>query len=212
MFDLNKLSYQAFGNLVIIVLVIIALLLNLFPFSLVGLILCILQIPLYLISRAKFDEPIHANGLNICFVLTTLFYTLLFICIKALLYLTNIFVAIIISCVLNILSCYATSTLPNRQEDKGKLFFGRKAENGRYADLFRVIKFDPNNKIICEYEQRMKENDPFTYTIFKGIFRDGKTWEEVMELADIWERKDLDKQIYAIYKTLQYALNLERLD
>lgn len=210
--DLNKLSYEAYGNLVIVVLIVLALLFNLFPFNLLGFIVCIIEIPIYLFVRAKFEEPIHAVGLNICFFLTILFYILLYLAIKLTWFLLGMTSAFIVSTTLCILGCYATSTLPNRQEDKGKLFFGRKAENGRYADLFRVIKFDPNNKIICEYEQRMKDNDPFTYTIFKGIFRDGKTWEEVMELADIWERKDLDKQIYAIYKTLQYALNLERLD
>lgn len=77
MFDLDKLSYKAYGNLVIIVLLIIATLINLFPFSLIELILCIVQIPFYLVIRASFDEPIHAIGLNICFVVTILFFTLL---------------------------------------------------------------------------------------------------------------------------------------
>ena len=79
MFDLDKLSYQAYGNLVIIVLSVLALFINLFPFSLVELIMCIVQIPLYLFVRYHFKEPIHANGLNICFVLKILFYFLLFV-------------------------------------------------------------------------------------------------------------------------------------
>lgn len=82
MFDLDKLSYQTYGILVIVVLTIIAVLLNLFPFSLVGLIICLAQISIYLFARAKFADSIHAEGLNICFVLTTLFYILLFICIR----------------------------------------------------------------------------------------------------------------------------------
>ena len=111
-----------------------------------------------------------------------------------------------------IMGCYATSTLPNKQENKGKLFFGRKSENGRYADLFRLIKFDPFNKELCKYEDRLKETEKYTYYIFKYIFRDGKTWDETMDLLEINDRKDLDKEIYAIYRTLQYVCDLKRLD
>jgi hypothetical protein len=170
------------------------------------------EIPIYLLVRAKFKEPIHANGLNVCFFLTILFYCFLFLTIKLGCKVLPEEESFCFSTLLCILGCYTTSTLPDNMTKRGKLFFGRKSENGKYADLFRVIKFEPNNKIVCDYERRMKEDDPYVYTIFKGIFRDGKTWDEVMELAGIWERKELDKEIYAIYKTLQYALNLKRLD
>lgn len=212
MFDLNKLSYQAYGNLVIVVLLILALLFNLFPFNLIGFLMSVIQIPIYLFVRSKFEEPIHANGLNICFFLTILFYSLLFLLIRLSDYLINNNFAFCLSTILCILGCYATSTFPNKQEEKGKLFFGRKSENGKYADLFRLIKFDPNNKEICKYEDRLKETDMFTYYIFRYIFREGKTWDETMDLLDIYERKQLDKEIYAIYKTLQYVCNLKRLD
>ena len=210
--NLNKLSYQVYGNLVILVLIILALLFNFFPFSLIGFIICILQIPIYLIVRAKFEEPIHAVGLNICFVLTLIFYLILFSLIKLLsiiICLENVFV---ISSLLCILGCYATSTLPNKKEAKGKLFFGRKSEDGIYKDLFRICKIDPNNEELCKYEERIKRHDKSTYMVFKSMFRDFKTWDEAMEYCDIWERKKLDKEIYAIYKTLQYVLDLEILD
>ena len=209
--DLNKLSYRAYGNLVIMVLIVVALLLNLFPFSLLGFVLCIIEIPIYLFVRSKFEEPIHANGLNVCFFLTILFYMLLYLIIKLIIFFMNEQFAMIIASVLCILGCYATSTLPNAKELKGKLFFGRKSENGRYADLFRLIKFEPNNKELCKYEDRLKETDLYRYYIFKYIFRDGLTWDETMDKLDIYERKELDKEIYAIYKTLQYVLDLERL-
>ena len=210
--DLNKLSYRAYGNLVIIVLIVIALLLNLFPFSLLGFVLCIIEIPIYLFVRSKFEEPIHANGLNICFFLTILFYILLYLIIKLTIFLISEDFAFYLASILCVLGCYATSTLPNAKELKGKLFFGRKSENGRYADLFRLIKFDPTNKEICKYEDRLKETDMFTYYIFKYIFRDGLTWDETMDKLDINDRKDLDKEIYAIYRTLQYVCDLKRLD
>lgn len=210
--DLNKLSYKTYGNLVIVVLICLAVLFNLFPFSLIGFIMCVMQIPIYLFVRSKFEEPIHANGLNICFFLTTLFYCLLYLVIKLSGYLINETFSLVLSTLLCVLGCYATSTFPNRQESKGKLFFGRKSENGRYADLFRFVKFNPTDKRLCQYEDRLKETDMFTYYIFKYIFRDGLTWDDTMDKLDIYERKELDKEIYAIYKTLQYVLDLKRLD
>lgn len=174
--------------------------------------MCIMQIPIYLFVRSKFEEPIHANGLNICFFLTTLFYCLLYLVIKLSGYLINETFSLVLSTLLCVLGCYATSTFPNRQESKGKLFFGRKSENGRYADLHRFVKFNPTDKRLCQYEDRLKETDMFTYYIFKYIFRDGLTWDETMDRLDIYERKELDKEIYAIYKTLQYVLDLRRLD
>ena len=210
--DLNKLSYKFYGNLVIVVLIVLALLFNLFPFNLVGFIMCVMQIPIYLFVRSKFEEPIHANGLNVCFFLTILFYILLYLVIKLSDYLMGETFALILSTCLCILGCYATSTFPNIQEEKGKLFFGRKKENGKYADLHRFVKFNPMDKRLCQYEDRMKDTDLITYYIFKYIFRDGLTWDETMDKLDIYERKELDKEIYAIYRTLQYELDLKRLD
>ena len=212
MFNLDRLSYKAYGNLVIIVLVTLALLFNLDPFYFVGFLICIMEIPIYLFVRSRFKEPIHAIGLNNCFILTVLFYSLLFSVIKIIIFLEGVEISILIATSLNVIGCYATSTFPNTQEKKGKLFFGRKKENGKYADLFKLIKFDPTNKKLCDYEKWLKETDTYNYLIFKYIFREGKTWDETMDLLDIYDRKDLDKEIYAIYRALQYACDLERID
>ena len=212
MFDLNKLSYKAYGEFVIVLLIILALLFNLSPFSLNGFFLCIIEIPIYLTVRANFKDPIHAIGLNICFFLTLSFYCFLYATIKICVYAEGLNFAFMVSSLLNMLGCYATSTVPNDKEEKGKYFFGRKKEDGRYADLFRLIKYDPTNNEICKYEDRLKETDNYRYLIFKYIFREEKTWDETMDLLDIYERKDLDKEIYAIYRILQYACDLKRID
>ena len=143
MIDLDKLSYRAYGNLVIVVLLVMALLLNLFPFSLVEFIMCIAQIPLYLVVRGNLKEPIHAEGLNICFVLTILFYLLLFVCIKTVFFLCGSTFAFIFVSLLTILGCYATSTVPNKKEKLGKLFFGYKKHNeSKYQKLIDYVKFN----------------------------------------------------------------------
>lgn len=207
MFDLDKLSYQAYGILVIVVLLVIATLLNLFPFSLVGLLTCIGQIPVYLYSRNKFLDPIHAVGLNKCFVLTTLFYTLLFICIKGLLALTNIPVTIVISLMITILSCYATSTLPNKMDKMGKLFFGYKKHNdSKYIKLIDFIKFNGIDENLISAEERLKKIDTQMYLIYKRKFRDNKTFKEISEEFDIENPRiveNLDKAYYYMIGTLK---------
>lgn len=186
MFDLNKLSYQTYGNLVIIVLSFIALLFNLFPFNLIGFVMCIIQIPIYLFVRSKFEEPIHANGLNICFVLTILFYVLLYLMIKLSIFLMgDDFTLVLVTC-LNILGCYATSTLPEKQELKGKLFFGyKKPGESKYIKLLDYIKFNGINPKLLEAEERLKQFDTQTYLIYKRKFRDNKTFKEIVEEFDM---------------------------
>ena len=201
---MDRLSYVQYGLVVIISALIMAYFFYLFSEYIV------LTIA-YLFSRSKFEEPIHAYGLNICYVCTMLFYALIFITIKLCGYLIGGIETFVVLCCLVLLSTFATSTLPNKKEELGKLFFGRKKENGKYADLFRFVKFYPTDKRLCDYEDRLKETNLFEYYIFKYIFRDGLTWDETMDKLDIYERKELDKEIYAIYRTLQYVLDLERL-
>ncbi|MEG0138298.1 MAG: hypothetical protein RR847_04930 [Bacilli bacterium] len=206
--DLDKLSYRAYGNIVIVVLLSIALLFNLFPFSLKGLIMCVIQIPIYLIVRGNFKGPIHANGLNICFFLTILFYILLFLIIKLSFLLIGNSGSFILSTILCILGCYATSTMPNSMELRGKLFFGdRKSKN--YQKLINYIKFNPSDNEIIKYKANLKEFNRYRYFVFVHIFEDRLTWDETMDKLDIDDRKTLDKEIYAIYSTLEYVLGLK---
>lgn len=186
MFDLNKLSYKTYGELVIIILVFIAIMINLFPFSLIGLILCISQIPLYLYVRARLIEPIHAEGLNICFVLTTLFYALLFISIRAMMTMLDLPLVVGLSALLTILGCYATSTMPNKMSDKGKLFFGYKKHNeSKYYKLIDYIKYNGINQELIDAENRLKEIDTQMYLIYKRKFREDKTFKDIIEEFDI---------------------------
>ena len=186
MFDLDKLSYRAYGNLVIIVLLIIATLINLFPFSLIELILCIVQIPFYLVIRASFDEPIHAIGLNICFVVTILFFTLLFICIKCMMLVICLPLVIVFSLLLTTLGCYVTSTLPNAIAEKGKLFFGYKKHNeSKYEKLIEYIKFNGIDSKLLEAEERLKEVNTQMYLFYKRKFREDKTFKEIADEFEI---------------------------
>ena len=184
--NLDKLSYKAYGDLVITILLIIAVLFNLFPFSLIGLILCVFQVPLYLVVRANFKDPIHAIGLNNCFVVTLIFFILLFICIKGMMFLICLPLVIVFSCLLTILGCYATSTLPNVKAEQGKLFFGYKRHNeSKYEKLIEYIKFNGIDKNLIEAEERLKEVDTQIYLLYKRKFREDKTFKQIVEEFDI---------------------------
>ena len=180
--DLNKLSYENYGNLVVTTLVLIALLFNLFPFSLIGFILCLIEIPIYLFVRFKFEEPIHAKGLNVCFFLTILFYVLLFLIIKLSMFLMNNWIAFWLSSILCVLGCYATSTMPNKMECKGKLFFGYKKHNeSKYQKLIDYIKFNGLEPKLIEAEKRLQDLDSQMFILYKRKFREDKTFREITE-------------------------------
>lgn len=186
MFDLDRLSYRAYGNLVVVVLLIIALLLNLFPFSLVELVMCIIQIPLYLFVRSHLEEPLHARGLNLCFVLTILFYILLFVSIRFITFLMGESFALVFSSLLTVLGCFSTSTVPNRMEDKGKIFFGyKKHDDSKYQRLIDYIKFNGIDPKLLEAEERLKQFDMQTYLLYKRKFREDKTFREINEEFEI---------------------------
>jgi len=206
-FDLDKLSYRAYGNLVIVVLLMLALLLNLFPFSLVELMMCIIQIPIYLFVRGHLEEPIHANGLNICFILTIIFYILLFIAIKFIYFLLGETFTIIFSTLLTTLSCYVTSTVPNRMEEKGKIFFGfKKHDDSKYIRLMDFIKFNGIDKELIDAEERLKQVDAQLYLIYKRKFREDKTFKEISEEFDLDNPRiveSLDKAYYYMVGALR---------
>lgn len=186
MFDLDKLSYRAYGNLVMIVLFIIAVLFNLFPFCLIGLILSVIQVPFYLVVRANLKEPIHAIGLNNCFVVTLLFFILLDICIKVMLDLIALPLVVVFTFLLTTLGCYATSTLPNAMEEKGKIFFGyKKHSESKYEKLIEYIKFNGIDSKLLEAEERLKQVDTQMYLFYKRKFREDKTFKEIVEEFDI---------------------------
>ena len=185
MIDLDKLSYKAYGNLMIVMLSLLALLFNLFPFSLIGFIICEIQIPIYLIARSKFEEPIHAYGLNICCIVTILFYILIYLVILLSKFLLGETFSLILAAIVNILGCYATSTLPNSKEKLGKLFFGYRHNESKYQKLINYIKFNGLNTELIEAENRLKEVDTTIFLIYKRKFRESMTFKEISEEFDL---------------------------
>lgn len=186
MLDIDNLSYKAYGILMIVLLLILAILFNIWPYDAVGFAICIFQIPLYLISRALMTEPIHACGLDICCVVTLIFYALLFAVVKIFLLLIDVPLAFSFTCLLTALGCYFTSTKPNQMQILGKIFFGyKKHEESKYNRLIEYIKFNGIEPKLLDAENRLKELDTQTYLIYKRKFREDKTFKEMVEEFDI---------------------------
>ena len=186
MLDLDKLTYSGYGILMSALLVAISVIFNIYPYSLIGLITCTIQIPWYLLVRGGFKEPIHALGLNKCCVVTIIFFILLFISSKAMIMMLDKPIAVIFTFILTALCCFATSTLPNEKEQKGKLFFGYKKHNeSKYEKLIEYIKFNGIDPVLIEAEKRLSELDTQMYLLYKRKFREDKTFQEMVDEFDI---------------------------
>lgn len=176
---MDRLSYGQYGLVVILSAFLMAMAFNLIPHYVILTIV-------YLISRAKFEKPIHAYGLNICYVCTMVFYALLFITIKLcnIVIDENVTFTLLLSLVL--LTTFSTSTLPNVKERLGKLFFGYKKHNdSKYNKLIEFIKFNGINSNLIESEERLKNYDMQIYLLYKRKFRDNKTFKEISDEFDL---------------------------
>ena len=172
---MDRLSYGQYGLVVIISASIMSIAFNLVPHY-------ILLTIVYLFSRSKFEEPIHAYGLNICYVCTMIFYALIFSTIKICNLVIDEHLTFYLLACLVLLSTFATSTLPNKKEKLGKLFFSyKKHDDSKYIKLINFIKFNGINPKLIEIEDRLKNYDMQIYLLYKRKFRDNKTFREISE-------------------------------
>lgn len=169
---MDRLSYSQYGLVVIISAFIISLVFGLIPHFIVLTIV-------YLFTRARFEEPIHAYGLNICYVATMIFYVLIFVTIKICNGLLDDRLVFVMLVALVVLSTFATSTLPNKMEKLGKIFFGYKKEESKYQRLIDFIKFNGLDDNLLNAEEKLKKLDNKMYIIYKRKFREGKSFSQI---------------------------------
>ena len=97
-------------------------------------------------------------------------------------FLMNNWIAFWLSSILCVLGCYATSTMPNKMECKGKLFFGYKKHNeSKYQKLIDYIKFNGLEPKLIEAEKRLQDLDSQMFILYKRKFREDKTFREITE-------------------------------
>lgn len=175
---MDRLSYAQYGWLVIISAFFMSICFELVPYFVV-------LTFVYLFTRAKFDEPIHARGLNICYIFTMFFYLLIFITIKICNTIIDPKISFILLVVLVVLSTFVTSTLPNKLEKVGKIFFGYKKDESKYQRLIDFIKYNGLNDELINAENKLKALDNQLYVIYKRKFRENKTFSEISKEFDL---------------------------
>lgn len=221
--NLNKLSYKAYGNLVISILVLLCIVFSLFPFSfnefnirrtIIKFLLYLMMIPIYLYSRATYDHPIHLKGLNKCFVFTINFYILLDFLIFIVINYFGLGYAFLLGTVVTCLATYFTSRITNIQEEKGKLFWGFKSkEESIYKDLKDYIRFNGLTDEYLEAEEKLKIRvKPIEFAIYKKIFIDELSWDKTQEILSTDEnpihRNTMQKAIDKCYNFLVGRLRI----
>lgn len=209
--NLNNLSYNAYGNIVIATLLILSLLFTIFPFNfsrdfyyyLLMFGIYVLMIPIYLISRYKYGYELHLIGLNKCFIFTTSFYLMLDTLIYLIITYYGLLSAFIVGSIITCIATYFTSELTNIHEIKGKLFWGYKPKNAssKYADIEEYVKFNEFNPKLIKYENKLKEQDTKLYLIYKYRFKEKATFKTISERLDIETNRiteELDKIAFSI--------------
>ena len=175
---MDRLSYAQYGWVVIISAFIMSLCFDLVPYFVV-------LTFVYLFTRSHFEEPIHAKGLNICYIFTMFFYLLIFITIKVCNMIIDEKLSFVLLVALVVLSTFATSTLPNKIEKLGKIFFGYKKEESKYQRLIDYIKYNGLNDDLLKAENKLKELDNKLFIIYKRKFRENKTFSEIAKEFDL---------------------------
>jgi len=141
---------------------------------------------------------LHADKLRHCFVLSILF---LFVCVltyKLALHYMDKFESIVFTVSILLLGNFITSNM---------LWWNSQSN---YQSLKDFVKYNPTDKELVKYEEYLKDTDRFRYCIFMAIFRENKSWDKVIEELDIANNRTLDKEIYAIYSSLEYVLRLRK--
>lgn len=169
---MDRLSYGQYGLVVIISAFIISLIFGLVPHFVVLTIV-------YLFTRARFEEPIHAYGLNICYVATMIFYILIFVTVTICNELIDKRLVFVMLVALVVLSTFATSTIPTKMEKLGKIFFGYKKDESKYQRLIDYIKFNGLDDKLLESEEKLRRLDNQMFIIYKRKFRENKKFSEI---------------------------------
>lgn len=147
---------------------------------------------LFAIIRTSLKDAIHYKDWKKCFLMTTLFFTSLFIVAKVdflLAFLMAIFEAIILT----------------KHGDINDVFMW--GGNKLNQDVYDWVRFNPNNQKLLKYEQDLKEYDTQKYIIFEYRFREFKSYSQISKLMDI-DVQRISDEIKIISHFIEYSIRL----
>jgi hypothetical protein len=123
------------------------------------------------VARFCFKLPKHYKKWQQCLIWTLLIFTSLFV-------VSRVDVTVGVMC-----SIFTAYILSGKADLKNiYLWTGR---NSNCRDVLEYVKFNCENKKLKEFEEKISEEDNFTYLIYKYRFKQGLSFNKISELLDI---------------------------
>lgn len=143
---------------------------------------------LFVIIRMSLGDAMHYKDWYKCMIWSTLVFLSLFVLAKS---------GIILSIIMTVFCAYILTGKGNINDT-----FLWKGKDTKYEDIVEFIKYNAYDDKLLEFESKIKEQDKFTFLIYKYRFKENKTFSEICDLLDINDNakivKELDKLAFSL--------------
>lgn len=155
--------------------------------------MCILTL-LFALPRQLFNGASHYKKPSKCFIVSLTLgscFMLMYSINPLLGYLSALFSGIILTEKGNIKNIYQWNKI------------------SKYKSVYDFIKENPDNEIVLNYENYMKNKYPFRYKIYEMKYKQNMSLDKMMEEIEIYDRKKIINELNIIYDTLKFSLKIE---
>lgn len=146
----------------------------------------------FVISRAVFRRALHFKTWYRCLIWSLLILLSLFLILKV-----DLIVAILFT-------VFTALIMTGRANINDMYLWGGNKLN---AAVYEWVKFNQDNKMLLEYEKKLKETDKRKYYIFVYRFKEFKSYKEISELMELDEQRICD-EIKIISHFIEYSIRL----
>lgn len=146
----------------------------------------------FVISRAVFGRALHFKTWYRCLIWSLLILLSLFLILKV-----DLIVAILFT-------VFTALIMTGRANINDMYLWGGNKLN---AAVYEWVKFNQDNKMLLEYEKKLKETDKRKYYIFVYRFKEFKSYKEISELMELDEQRICD-EIKIISHFIEYSIRL----
>lgn len=146
----------------------------------------------FMISRGVFGKALHFKTWYRCLVWSLLILLSLFLILK---------VDLVVSILFTIFSAFI---MTGKSNIKDMYLWGGNKLN---AEVYNWVKYNQDNKMLLEYEKKLKETDKRKYYIFVYRFKEFKSYKDIAELMELDEQRISD-EIKIISHFIEYSIRL----
>ena len=146
----------------------------------------------FMISRGVFGRALHFKTWYRCLIWSLLILLSLFLILKV-----DLIVAILFT-------VFTALIMTGRANINDMYLWGGNKLN---AAVYEWVKFNQDNKMLLEYEKKLKETDKRKYYIFVYRFKEFKSYKEISELMELDEQRICD-EIKIISHFIEYSIRL----